>query len=264
MLGMLHGRRPLIAINGEMTAGESPSVALKNRYADAVLKAGGIPVVIAPVGGPTDVRRLLERVDGLLLSGGDDFDTVKLGLGPTHPAAKPVPTAKQDFDVELVNAALLLELPMLGVCYGMQLMALVEGGSLHQHLPEDRPGCATHSGGVVHPVAFAADSRLRALLEVDSVDVVSRHHQAVSAVGPRWRASGVDPEGLIEAIERADHPFAFGVQWHPELSAEGGPNDRLFRALVFAAGVRSARLRYPRPVEALEPAHAAPVATEAR
>jgi putative glutamine amidotransferase len=250
---MLHGRRPLIAINGEMTPGESPGVALKNRYADAVLKAGGIPLVIAPVGGPADVRRLLERVDGLLLSGGDDFDTERLGLGPTHPAAKPVPTAKQDFDVELARAALEAGLPILGICYGMQLLALVEGGALHQHLPEDRPGCAPHSGGVVHPVELEAASRTRALLEVERVDVVSRHHQAVRAVGPRWRVAGRDPEGLIEAIERAEHPFAFGVQWHPELSPEGGPNDRLFRAFVFAAGVRSAQLRYPRAAPRLDP-----------
>ncbi len=250
---MLHGARPLIAINGELTSGETPGVALKNRYADAVLKAGGIPLVIAPVGGPADVRRLLQRVDGLLLSGGDDFDTERLGLGPTHPAAKPVPSAKQDFDFELVRAALELQLPVLGICYGMQLLALVEGGALHQHLPEERPGGAPHSGGVVHSVALEPRSRLEALLEVPALDVVSRHHQAVRAVGGPWRVAGRDPEGLIEAIERTDHPFAFGVQWHPELSAEGGPNDRLFRALVFAAGVRSARLRYPRaatPIEA--------------
>jgi putative glutamine amidotransferase len=250
--GMLHGARPVIAINGEMTPGESPGVALKNRYADAVLKAGGIPVVVAPVGGPADVRRLLQRVDGLLLSGGDDFDTERLGLGPTHAAAKPVPGPKQDFDVELVREALDLQLPVLGICYGMQLMALVEGGELHQHLPEDRPGGAPHSGGVVHPVAIEPRSRLGALLEVSSLEVVSRHHQAVRSVGARWQVAGRDPEGLIEAIERADHPFAFGVQWHPELSAEGGPNDRLFRALVFAAGVRSARLRYPRAAAAIE------------
>lgn len=243
---MLHGPRPLIAINGEMTSGDSPSVTLKNRYADAVLKAGGIPLVLAPVGGPADVRRVLERVDGLLLSGGDDFDTVRLGLGPTHPAAKPVPTAKQDFDVELARAALDAGLPILGICYGMQLLALVEGGALHQHLPEDRPGCAPHSGGVVHTVELAGASRLRTLLECEALDVVSRHHQAVAAVGPRWSVAARDGEGLIEAIERGQHPFAFGVQWHPELSPEGGANDRLFRAFVFAAGIRSAQLRYPR------------------
>ncbi len=254
---MLHGPRPLIAINGELTSADSPAVSLKNRYADAVLKAGGIPLVLAPVGGPADVRRVLERVDGLLLSGGDDFDTTRLGLGPTHPAAKPVPTAKQDFDVELVRAALELGLPILGICYGMQLLALVEGGALHQHLPEDRPGCAPHSGGVVHPVELIATSRLRTLLECDALEVVSRHHQAVAAVGPRWSVAARDGEGLIEAIERAEHPFAFGVQWHPELSPEGSAHDRLFRAFVFAAGVRSAQLRYPRAAPGLVTAAAA-------
>lgn len=254
---MLHGERPLIAINGEMTSGESPGVALKNRYADAVLKAGGIPVVVAPVGGPADVKRLLQRVDGLLLSGGDDFDTVRLGLGPTHPAAKPVPTAKQDFDVELARAALDAGLPTLGICYGMQLLALVEGGDLHQHLPEDRPGCAPHSGGVVHSVELVPGARLRALLECERLDVVSRHHQAVRSLGGRWSVAASDPQGLIEAIERTAHPFAFGVQWHPELSAEGGANDRLFRAFVFAAGVRAARLRYPRAPTAIDTAAAA-------
>ncbi len=250
---MLHGQRPLIAINGEMTSGDSPSVSLKNRYADAVLKAGGIPLVLAPVGGPADVRRVLERVDGLLLSGGDDFDTARLGLGPTHPAAKPVPTAKQDFDVELARAAIEAGLPILGICYGMQLLALVEGGALHQHLPEDRPGRAPHAGGVVHPVELDVGSRLRGLLECQALDVVSRHHQAVSAVGPMWKVAARDSEGLIEAVERAEHPFAFGVQWHPELSPEGSANDRLFRAFVFAAGVRSAQLRYPRSAAGLVP-----------
>lgn len=249
---MLHGERPLIAINGEMTSGDSPGVALKNRYADAVLKAGGIPLVVAPVGGPGDVKRLLGRVDGLLLSGGDDFDTARLGLGPTHPAAKPVPTAKQDFDVELARTALELGLPTLGICYGMQLLALVEGGALHQHLPDDRPGRAPHSGGVVHAVELAPTARLRGLLECEQLDVVSRHHQAVRSLGARWSVAASDPEGLIEAIERSEHPFAFGVQWHPELSAEGGANDRLFRAFVFAAGVRAARLRYPRPATAID------------
>jgi putative glutamine amidotransferase len=77
--------RPLIAINGLLSTGSTKKLELATRYADAVLKHGGIPVAIPPVGGPSDVARLLERVDGVLLSGGDDFDTVRLGLGPVHP-----------------------------------------------------------------------------------------------------------------------------------------------------------------------------------
>jgi putative glutamine amidotransferase len=238
---MLRVDRPLIAINGEMTAGEAPGVALKNRYANAVLKAGGVPVVIAPVGGPGDIARLLERVDGLLLGGGDDFDTQRLGLGPTHPNATPVPAAKQDFDFELARAALEIELPTLGICYGMQLLALVGGGALHQHLPDDRPGSRVHSGGVHHDVVLEPSSKLARLVEVERLDVVSRHHQAVASVGGAWRASAFDDQGLIEAIEHARHPFALGVQWHPELAPEGSAHDRLFRALVHAAAARTAR-----------------------
>ena len=158
---MTRGDHPLIGINGVASARDTPHVELAHRYADAVLRAGGIPVVIAPVGGPSDVARIVAELDGLLLSGGDDFDTARLGLGPTHPEARPVPTQKQDFDVLLARAALEQQTPVLGICYGMQLLALVEGGTLHQHLPEDRPGSREHSGGVRHAVALAPDSNSR-------------------------------------------------------------------------------------------------------
>ena len=214
--------RPLIAINGLLEEGESPRLSLRLRYAEAVLRAGGLPLAIPPVGGPRDVERLLERVDGLLLSGGDDFDTDRLGLGPTHPEARPTPTAKQDFDVELARVALARGVPLLAVCYGMQLVALAEGAAeLLQHLPDDRPGGAPHAGGVEHDVRVAPDSRLASLLEVEHLPVVSRHHQALDRVRAPWRVAAVDAEGLVEAIERADHPFAVGVQWHPELAQEG-------------------------------------------
>lgn len=231
----------MIGINGVATGGTPPKVELAYRYADAVLRAGGVPMVLAPVGGPADVERVLDELDGLLLSGGDDFDTARLGLGPTHPAARPVPAQKQDFDWLLVRAALERGMPTLGICYGMQLMALAEGGDLHQHLPEDRPGCREHSGGAIHTVEVAPRSKLARWAGVQTLEVVSRHHQAVSRVGTSWSVCGSDDQGLIEAIERADLPFALGVQWHPELAAEGSPHDRLFRALVGAAGVAASK-----------------------
>ena len=238
---MTRVEHPLIGINGVERKRDPPHVELAYRYADAVLRAGGIPVVIAPVGGPRDVARTVAELDGLLLSGGDDFDMVRLGLGPTHPAAQPVPPQKQDFDVLLARAALQQRTPVLGICYGMQLLALVEGGHLHQHLPEDRPGSREHSGSVRHAVALAPGSELARLTGVARLDVVSRHHQAVAAAGPRWSVSARDDEGLIEAIERPDLPFALGVQWHPELEPEGSPQDQLFRGLVSAAGMAAAR-----------------------
>jgi putative glutamine amidotransferase len=228
-------RAPLIALTGELLPGDAPALRLRNRYAEAVIAAGGVALAVPPVGGRAEVERLLARVDGLVLTGGDDFDTERLGLGPTHPAASPVPPEKQDQDVLLARAALERGLPVLGICYGMQLLALVEGGTLLQHLPEDRPKSQPHSGGVVHPVDVVAGTRLARALGVEELEVVSRHHQAVGAVGSGWSVSARDGEGLIEGIERAGHPFAVGVQWHPELSPQGGPNGRLFAALTAAA-----------------------------
>ena len=115
------------------------------------------------------------------------------------------------------------------------MLALEAGGTLLQHLPEDRPGCRNHAGGVEHPVRVAQGTKLAAVLGVETLSVVSRHHQAVGEVAGPWSVAATDEEGLIEAVERAQHPFALGVQWHPELSDPDTPHGRLFEGLVAAA-----------------------------
>jgi gamma-glutamyl-gamma-aminobutyrate hydrolase PuuD len=232
---------PLIGISGRRLAQDSPEVRLPLSYCSAVQRAGGVAVILPPSGGPSDVARALEQLDGLLLPGGDDFNTELLGLGPTHAQARPVTREQQDFDVELARAALRMDLPVLGICYGMQLLALVSGGGLYQHLPEDRPGARDHSGGVHHAVRIQPGSKLAGALGVERLDVISRHHQAISRVGDDWIVSAMDDEDLIEAAEHRTHTFALGVQWHPELAGEGSAHDRLFRALVGSGGVRAGR-----------------------
>jgi gamma-glutamyl-gamma-aminobutyrate hydrolase PuuD len=244
---------PLIGINGLLDPGDTPRLNLPVRYADSVLKAGGVPVAIPPVGGPADLARLVDRIDGLLLSGGDDFDTERLGLGPTHPSATKTPAAKQDFDLELARLAIERGLPVLGICYGMQCLALASGAGLHQHLP-DLPGRPDHSGrragaeAASRTVRVAPGTKLARVLGVEELEVVCRHHQALAGPGAGWDVAARSSEDLIEAIERSDATFAVGVQWHPELSGEGSPNDRLFRGLVGAACLRAAR-RAPSPVQ---------------
>ncbi len=238
---MLSTDAPLIGITAALEEGQAPSLKLASRYADCILRAGGIPVVVPPVGGPRDIECLLDRLDGVLLSGGDDFDTERLGLGPTHRAAKPVPSAKQDYDVVLARALIDRQLPVLGICYGMQLLALSEGGDLYQHLPEDRPGGREHRDGIVHGVTLEPDSKLARAMDVVRCEVISRHHQAVRSLGSAWRVSARDDERLIEAIERQGHPFALGVQWHPELSPPGGEQDRLLRTFIHACASHASR-----------------------
>ena len=233
--------KPLIAINTEIEgSSEAPKLVLPLRYIDTLEEAGARPVVLPPVQDAAVLDDLLRTFDGLMLSGADDFDTDCLGLGPTHPAAKPVPARKQSFDGLLVKRALELGMPILGVCYGMQLMGLLSGGSLHQHLPEDLPESQEHRGGVVHDVRVQADSKLAELTGVENISVVSRHHQALAGVGPDWTVSATDDEGLIEAIEHRSHPFAVGVQWHPELGQDPATQSYGRRLLQgFVAATRS-------------------------
>lgn len=233
--------RPLIAINGCLGEGENPKAELRLAYAQAVLRAGGIPVGLPPVGGPNDVQQLLARCDGLLLGGGDDFDMQLLGLGPTHPSATLTPPAKQEWDFVLARTAIATRIPVLGICYGMQLLGLAEGAGFHQHLPDDRPGCPEHGGNTLHPVRVSHASKLAGLTGVETLDVVSRHHQALSEVSSPWKVCATDPTGIIEAIERDEHPFALGCQWHPELSPEGSPHAKIFCGLVDAAAYRANR-----------------------
>jgi putative glutamine amidotransferase len=198
-------------------------------YARAVEQAGGVPVYL-PV--QSDVGALVGRIDALFVPGGDDLPPPR----PYPPEIRfdLVPEAQLAFDRALLDAALARDLPVLGICYGMQLLALACAGTLHYDIASDVPGAGPHrlnEHNGRHVVRIAPDSLLCALAGANTASVGSRHHQAVSEAGPQLRVGARADDGVIEAIERPSGAFCMGVQWHPETDADALAA-ALFRALI--------------------------------
>ncbi len=201
-------------------------------YARAVERAGGVPVYL-PV--QRDVHGLAERIDALLVPGGDDLAPPR--PYPAHVHFDLVPEAQLAFDRALLDAALGRGVPVLGICYGMQLLALARGGTLHYDIATDVPGAHEHrlpERDGRHALCIAKDSTLAALAGVHTVRVGSRHHQAVSDPGKELVVSARTEDGVVEAVERPTGSFCVGVQWHPETDGDALA-DALFAALVSAA-----------------------------
>jgi putative glutamine amidotransferase len=211
---------------------DSRADVLHAQYADAVLAAGGVPVLLPPVAGTDDVARVVvSRLDALIVSGGADVDPGRYGAEP-HLRTTGWREDRDAWETALLRAADDAGLPTLGVCRGMQLMAVAAGGSLHQHTP-DLVGHEDHSPGGPEfgriGVRTAQGSRLRAAVG-EQADVGCHHHQSVE------RHPGFEPvawagDGSLEAIERPGPRFCLAVQWHPEM----GTDHTLFAALVAAA-----------------------------
>jgi putative glutamine amidotransferase len=216
---------------------EAPAMVLPRRYADRVSAAGGIPVLLPPVPGIEDA---LGRLDGLVLSGGGDIDPARYRAEPA-PETTSVREERDTAEFALLAAAMERQLPVLGICRGLQIINVARGGSLHQHLPAvvGHDGHAPVPGSFgAHPVHVAPGSRLAGILGRDEVDapitMPTHHHQAVDQLGDGLVRTAWAADGTIEAFELdagADGPFMVAVQWHPE----AGDDLSLFRALVSAA-----------------------------
>ncbi|MGH3771000.1 MAG: gamma-glutamyl-gamma-aminobutyrate hydrolase family protein [Pseudonocardiaceae bacterium] len=203
-------------------------------YVDAVIRAGGVPVLLPPVDGAA--RALLGVLDGLVLSGGGDLDAAAYGE-VAHRANGGVRPARDAFELALLRAALDRDLPTLAVCRGTQLLNVALGGSLTQHLP-DVLGHHGHQPrpGVFGPVQvrLAVHSRVAAILGTDA-RVLCHHHQALGRVAEDLDVVGWAHDGTVEAVELPGGAFLLRVQWHPE---QDPSDDRLFAALVAACARR--------------------------
>jgi putative glutamine amidotransferase len=239
-------RRPLIGLTAyaqQVQYGNSNLMAgmLPMTYVKAVHETGGRAVLITPDDPDTDV---LESLDGILFSGGGDVDPALWGAEP-HPKTN-TDAARDASELMLMTAALELDLPILGVCRGMQVMAVAAGGSLHQHLPDlvgdnrhqaeagTDPLAADASAFGRHDVVTKPGSQASALLGA-RLTVNSFHHQAVDDPGTFTVTGWCPDDRVIEIIEAPRRSFALGVQWHPERTADL----RVFAALAEAAAQRA-------------------------
>lgn len=208
---------------------------LHAQYADAVLAAGGVPVLLPPASASGEVAAVVvSRIDALVVSGGADVDPARYGEEP-HPSTASWREDRDAWETALLHAADEAGLPTLGVCRGMQLMAVAAGGSLVQHTP-DLVGHDGHSPGAdafgTTEVTTADSSLLRTLVG-PQVEVGCHHHQTV-ATHPGFEATAWAADGSLEAMERPGPRFCLAVQWHPEVRDDAS----LFEGLVAAATER--------------------------
>ena len=231
-------RRPRIAITCDVREEARPFAFVQADYVRCVEEAGGLPLAVPPLDDESLVPEALAAVDGVVIVGGEDLDPRLYGEEPlsTH---EPLPAWRERFDLALARALLASDLPVLGVCYGCQLLAVASGGALWQHLPTQVGDAVRHGGGrypelPVHEIELRAGTALRTLLGVDRLVVNSAHHQAPKRLGAGLRICGTAPDGVIEAFESEGDRFLLGLEWHPELMDTAGTR-RIFRALVECA-----------------------------
>jgi putative glutamine amidotransferase len=239
------GSRPIIGITTSFAEISIEGEPLEIRYAptvyaDAVLRAGGLPVhlPILPSGRNDELLHLL---DGIILSGGGDLDPTSYGAEPEQDLFLVEPD-RDGAEAELLHAATESRTPVLGICRGLQVINVSYGGTLVQHLEPD--GTPDHhpqhvpDPEPVHPVVIEPGSRLAAAVADTRIEVNSTHHQAVDTVPPPLRVSARSLDGVVEGLELSESDaWVVGVQWHPEaMQARDPVQRRLFRALIDAAG----------------------------
>ncbi|MEO5839243.1 MAG: gamma-glutamyl-gamma-aminobutyrate hydrolase family protein [Acidimicrobiales bacterium] len=244
----MSGLRPFVALPGrdaDSAAGlRTEVIAAGARYTSAVERAGGQPVVVPPFAEGDDdamltrARLILSRVDALVMVGGPDVDPALYGADP-HPQTDGVDRRHDLFELALLGAAIADDVPVLAICRGMQVLNVVLGGTLVQHLP-DLPSIGAHRK-VHHEVHLASGSLVADAIGATEVCGHSVHHQAVDRLGDGLRITGRAPDGTIEAVE-LERGWVVGTQWHPEdTAAVDAHQSALFEALVAQAHQRAAR-----------------------
>ncbi len=208
------------------------------RYSEAILDAGGIPLVLPPMASRAAIRKVLSRLDGLVISGGGfDIHPKRYGEEPIEGLGA-IKGDRTDFELELIDQALVRDLPVLGVCGGAQAINVALGGSLYQDIPTQLAGALIHREKSAnqpsdHWIKIHRGTQLRRIVRRENLKVNSTHHQAVKELGRNLIVNATSKDGLIEGIESPKHPFLIGVQWHPEaLARKNAFQRKIFISLI--------------------------------
>jgi putative glutamine amidotransferase len=240
--------KPLIGVTPDFNAGDrkewggrEPTYFLRARYVRAIEDLGGIPIVLPLVADLDARRRLVTHIDGLLLTGsGPDLAPELYGERQRY-RFRVMSQRRATFELEMAQLARAADLPLLGICGGMQALNVAFGGSLYQDIDSQRPQPLQHRQSVpatqlTHAVKIAPKSLLHRIVQTKTLRVNSSHHQSVKEVASALTATAVAPDGVIEAIESPSQRFFLGIQWHPEfLFDRHKRHRRLFQAFLEAA-----------------------------
>ena len=234
--------RPLIGINTDYRAsakGRALHSFMHSGYYDCLLSANAVPVMIPPLIKEHDLAPILDQLDGVLLTGGDDLDPKKMGLSP-HPSVTVVPERRETSDRLLCRLVQERRMPVLGIGLGMQELNVCNGGGIYLHLPEDMPRGIPHrdpqGGPHRHTVIMEPGTRMEEIYGPGEIRVNSYHHQGIRRLAPIFRVGALAPDGLIEAFEGKDpNWWVVGVQWHPENEGNISLDMQLIEAFTEAA-----------------------------
>lgn len=236
-------RKPLIGLNADYRSATKDAPAFSyvaNGYYDAIVRAGGIPVIIPPLQNEDDLARILDQLDGVVLIGGADLDPRRDGF-MLHPTVRLLDKRRETFDRLLMRMVAERQMPVFGIGVGMQLLNVQQGGNLFLHIPEDMPEALPHKDPLDpnhrHGLEIVPNSLMERVYGDGEIRVNSMHHMAVDEVAPGFRVTARCPDGVIEAIESTTDWFAFGTQFHPEAASASALDLRIFEE--FLAGITS-------------------------